>query len=368
VKRILALAAIGAVVACTSACNVTPPAATVNGTSISDSALQNEINQVSQSSSVRCALSILTGGHIPTSGAGSLTVPTTLADAELTALINQDIYTEALARVHVQVTAQFKSYATNFMSQYLTPQSGSSSCGVSGSQLLAELPGWFVNQQVDLLASEEQLISAVGHVDLGQSGIEAFYNGNPNDFEELCVDVAAEHTQAEANADRTKLLNGASFASVAASSLDPTLGANGINANGSFPCEPPTAILDDLPNWAAALDNINLKQGEPTAAFQDVAGVDQGATGDWLVIELVGKMKVPLTQQLAVEIQEALVSNNASVFVAEQAKLLHQASVTVDPEYGSWKALNDKSLPVVRPPTYPSRGDLLNPNVDSSSS
>ncbi len=354
--------------ACTSACNVTPPAATVNGTQISDSTLQNEINEVSQSASVRCALSILTGAQIPSSGAGSLTVPTTLADAELTALINQDIYTDALAKVHIQLTAEFKSYANNFMPQYLTPASGSSSCGVSGSQLLAELPSWFVNQQVDLLGSEEQLISVVGHVDLGPSGIDAFYNNNPNDFDELCVDVAAEHTQAEANADRTKLLNGASFASVAQASLDPTLAANGINANGTFPCEPPTAILDDLPNWAAALDNINLKQGEPTAAFQDAAGVDQGATGDWLVIELVGKEKVPLTQQLEVEIQEALVSNNANLFVAEQTKLLHQASVTVDPEYGSWSTLNAKSLPVVRPPTYPGRGDVLNPNVDSSTS
>jgi hypothetical protein len=368
VKRILALVAIGAAVACTSACNVTPPAATVNGTAITDSALQNEINQVTQSSSVRCALGILTGAQIPTSGAGSQTVPTTLADAELTALINQDIYTEALAKVHSQLTAVFKGYASNFMAQYLTPQSGSSPCGVSGSQLLAELPSWFVNQQVDLLGSEEQLISVVGHVDLGQSGIEAFYNSNPNDFEELCLDVAEEHTEAEANADRTKLLGGASFASVAESSLDPTLGANGIQANGSFPCAPPTAILDDLPNWAAALDNVNLKQGEPTAAFQDVAGVDQGATGNWLVLEIVGRTKVPLTQELSVEIQEALVSNSASVFVAEQSKLLREANVTVDPEYGSWSPSSDKSLPVVRPPVSPGRSDLLNPNVDASTS
>jgi hypothetical protein len=368
VKRILALVTIGVVVACTSACNVTPPAATVNGTQISDSALQNEVNEVAQNASVRCALGILTGSHIPVSGAGAQTVPTTLADAELTALINQQIYTGALTKVHVQLTSQFKGYARNFMPQYLTPSSGAGPCGVSGAQLLAELPAWFVNQQVDLLGSEEQLISVVGHVDLGQAGITAFYNDNPNDFVEFCLDVAAEKTQAAASADRTKLLNGASFASVAEASLDPTLAANGIQANGSFTCAAPTDILDDLPNWAAALDNINLKQGEPTAAFQDVVGVDQGATGDWLVVELVSKEKVPLTQELGVEIQEALVSNNASVFVAEQAKLLHQADVTVDPEYGSWSTLTSKSLPVVRPPTYPSKNDLLNPGADSSTS
>jgi hypothetical protein len=111
------------------------------------------------------------------------------------------------------------------MPQYLTPSSGSSPCGLSGAQLVAALPSWFVKQQVDLLGSEEQLISVVGHVDLGPSGIDAFYRENPKDFQEFCMDVIAAPTELKAAVYRGDVERGASFSSIAEISLDPQLRA-----------------------------------------------------------------------------------------------------------------------------------------------
>jgi hypothetical protein len=358
---------LGLLVFLSSACNVTPPAATVNGVQISESSLQNEMNLVASNTDVRCALGILTGENIAKQGAGAQTVPTQLADAELTELINEVIYSQALSKLHSPVDSQYRSYATNFMPQYLTPASGTSSCGINGSQLVAALPHWFLSQQVNLLASEEKLISAAGHVDLGPTGVQDFYNKNPQDFTEFCMAVIATSTQAEASADRTKVLHGQSFSTVAQTSLDSRLSQYGIAADGSYPCEPSANIASYQPNWAGALDEVGVKEGVPTPPFSDSAQTDEGGTGDWLVIELVRKQQIPL-QQVASQIQEYLVSQNASVFVSEQARLLKTASVSVDPQYGSWAATKGNSLPGVRPPVAPSSKLLLNPGVDSSTS
>ena len=85
------------------------------------------------------------------------------------------------------------------------------------------------------------------------------------------------------------------------------------------------------------------------------------------MIELVRKQQTPL-QQVASQIQEYLVSQNASVFVTEQERLLKAASVSVDPQYGSWTAAKGSGLPGVRPPVAPSSKLLLNPGVDSATS
>jgi hypothetical protein len=367
VRRLALLGVLVALGFASSACNVTPPAATVNGEAISQSTLQSEMTMVASNTDVRCALGILTGQKIAQQGAGSQTVPTELADAELTELVNQAVYTQALSKLHSPVDSQYISYATNFMPEYLTPASGTSSCGINGSQLVQALPHWFLSQQVDLLAAEEKLISAAGHVDLGPAGIQDFYNKNPGDFTEFCMDVVAESTQAKANADRQLILHGASLSSVATASLDGRLSQYGIGADGTYPCEPSSNIAQYQANWAAALDEVDVKQGVPTPAFQDLSSTDQGGTNDWLVIELVGKKQVPL-QSVATQIQEYLVSQNANVFVTEQAKLLKQASVTVDPQYGSWETTKSNSLPGVRPPVAPTAKLLLNSGVDSTSS
>jgi hypothetical protein len=370
VRRLSVLALLVAIVAACSACNVTPSAATVNGTQISESAFQTELQRVSSSPPVRCAIGLLTGQSIPAEGTGTDTIPTKDADVLLSLEIDQVLYNQDIARLSGKVSATYTSFARNSLAQYLTPSSGATSpCGVSGAQLVAELPGWYLDQEVDFIASQARLTALLGHVDLGPTGVDAFYQANPNDFTELCLDVLATSTQKEATADLTKIRHGASFASVAqTSSLNSTLEQEGFSPDGSFPCELSTAILDDEPNWAAALDSVNLKPGVAATPFQDSPQEDEGGTNDWLVVALVKRELVPLAEQVVVGIQGYLVSEHESALVAEQTKLLHRASVVVDPEFGAWRPAKVGELPGVLPPTAPKSVYLMNGNANLGTS
>jgi hypothetical protein len=369
VKRLAALAVLGIVVGSVSACNVTPPAATVNGAQISESTFQTQLNRVSSNSDVRCAIGVLADTTIPKQGAGDSTVPMEIADAELTQLIEETLYTQELAHLHSPVTSTLLSYARASMPDLLTPSDGDSPCGLTGGSLVDALPAWFVDQQVTQLADEESLAGVLGHVDLGTSGIEAFYNDNPTDFDEDCLDALATSTKAEAAADEARIKAGASFASVAASSSsNADLGQYGFSTDGSFPCEPEEYLTEDEPDWAAALGSVGNKIGKLAAPFQDSSSVDTNGTGDWLVIEIVHREKQALTSTVALEIQEYLVSRTEDLFSTEQATLLRNAHITVDPEYGSWSLGSKSVLPSVISPAVPKVQYLLNRNVDGATS
>jgi hypothetical protein len=222
---------------------------------------------------------------------------------------------------------------------------------------------------VSFIASQARLTAVLGHVDLGTAGVETFYQNNPADFQELCLDALATSTKSQAEADRTKIQNGASFASVAeSSSLNASLEQSGFSPAGTFPCEPTSAIGTDEPNWAAALEDVKLKAGVPTPAFLDDSSTDQGGTGDWLVLELVKTEQVPLSSQVAIGIQDYLVSQNESALATEQTRILHGASVNVDPDFGVWRSSKVGALPGVLPPSTPKSGDLLNPKADLGTS
>jgi len=349
-----------------SACNVNPPAATVNGVQISESSFQNQLNLLVGSSTVRCAIGMLTGEKtLPARGAGTDTVPTEDADAELSQLIDIKLYSQDLARLHTSVGSTYLGYARQTLPALFTPTSGSSPCGLTGTSMVSALPAWYVNQQVTLLAQEEQIISAVGHVNLGQAGIEAFYQENPNDFKYACLDALGTSTEAEATADVAKIKGGASFTSVAESdSMNAQLGSYGFTPDGTYPCEPYAYIGQEQPNWAGALDSVQVKIGAVAPPFQDSSSVDYGGSGAWVVIELVRNTTQALTSQIALEIQEHLYSENADVFASEQAKILSKASVTVDPEFGNWTG----GLAQLKPPSVPKADYLLNRTADDATS
>jgi hypothetical protein len=369
VRRLPLFILLAVVVAACSACDISPSAATVNGAQISESAFHTELDQVSESSSVRCALGLLTGVTVPKQGAGTATIPTKDADTVLSFMIDQVLYNQDLARLKTPVDAIYTSFARSSLAQYLTPSSGSSPCGVSGAQLVAELPAWYVNQEVSFIASQARLTATVGHVDLSAAGVDEFYQANPSDFQELCLDALATQTQKEAQADRVKIQQGASFASVAAAdSINASLLQSGFSTDGSFPCEPTSAIGDDEPNWATALEDVGLKAGVPTPAFLDSSTSDEGGTGDWLVIELVKKEQVPLNGQVVSSIQDYLVSQHETALATEQTRLLRSASVNVDPEFGSWGAIKAGALPGVFPPSAPKTEYLLNRSSDLATS
>ena len=180
--------------------------------------------------------------------------------------------------------------------------------------------------------------------------MDAYYNSTAgkSEFNELCLDALATSSQAKANAARAKILAGSSFASVVQSSSlngTPALVQEGFTPTGLLPCVPTTSVINDLPNWAEALIQVSQRTGVPAPAFLDSSQADQGGTNDWLVIELVGKQEAPLNQQLVLDIQGTLLSQSESDLASEQTHLLSKASVTVDPQFGSWNPGKTGALP-----------------------
>ncbi|MGO9341518.1 MAG: hypothetical protein ACLP6E_03220 [Acidimicrobiales bacterium] len=373
-RRLPVLISVGALVALASACNVTSPAATVNGTQISESSFQSELQQIASNSSVRCAIGLLTGQTIPAQGAGSSTVPTKVADTVLDQQIEQVLYTQDLSRLHTSPGSVYTSFIRDELPDFLTPASGvTSPCGLSGSQLVSALPGWFVNQEVSFLSAQARLATALDHTDIGPAAVEAYYNSSTgrSEFEEDCLDALAASSQSAANAARLKLLAGASFESVVrSSSINDTaaLEQDGFTATGALPCVPSVELVDDLPNWAGALVQVNQRKGDPAPAFLDSSQVDQGGTNEWLVIELVRTQEAPINQQITLDIQGALLSQSEQDLAAEQTRLLGRASVTIDPQFGSWKPGTAGSPPEVEAPPLPKSEYLLNRSADLGNS
>lgn len=346
----------------------------MNGTQISESSLQSELQQISSNSSVRCAIGLLTGQTVPAHGAGDSTVPTKVADTVLDQQIEQVLYDQDLARLHTSVGTVYTSFVREELPQFLTPASGTSSpCGLSGSDLVAALPSWFVNQEVNFLSAQARLSTALDHTDIGPAGVDAYYDSSTakSQFAEVCLDALAASDQSAAKAARLKILAGASFASVVRSSSingTPALVQEGFTLTGALPCIPAVDLVDDLPNWAEALILVNQRIGYPTAAFLDSSQADQGGTNDWLVISLVRKQEAPLDQQIILDIQGTLLSQSESDLASEQTRLLAHASVTVDPQFGSWNPGKAGSAPEVAAPPLPKSEFLLNSNADSGSS
>ena len=184
--------------------------------------------------------------------------------------------------------------------------------------------------------------------------------------------LSPPNPKADAKAARQKILDGSTFASVARSSLSlngtEPLVQDGFSLTGSLACVETDLVINEEPNWAGALIQVNDRTGVPAQPFLDSSQVDQGGTNDWLVIELVSKQEAPLSQQLVLEIQGTLLSQSESDLASEQSRLLAKASVTVDPQFGSWNPGKPGSLPEVSPPPLPKSSYLLNRNADLGTS
>ena len=111
-RRLLLVAVLGAVVVGATSCDVSPPAATVDGVAISQSTLNSVLSTEINDPRAQCAAQILAGQTKSPVGVGTegdTTTPNAVspafADAQLFSMVLQEIETQALARRGVAVTA-----------------------------------------------------------------------------------------------------------------------------------------------------------------------------------------------------------------------------------------------------------------------
>lgn len=354
-RRLLVLAALALLAAAGTACDLSPPAATVAGTTITRSQLDDQLAQIAGNSYAQCALQLqgvsLAG---PVAGAGDGTVTSSFATFELSTLVLERLVDQDLARRGQAVTsADLTAARADFVGQ-LTPSSSSSPCGLAGQQLLARLPASFVDAQVRFLAAQERLAAVIGHVDVSSAALLRYYQTHPTQFQEICLSDIAVQTQAQAQQIHDAIVGGkATFENEAAQfSIDSQTASGG----GRIPCLPSSQIVNSV--ILGAISGLNAGQvSQPV--FEPPS---TGGSGVWFVLRVDDRPLVPFAQAASQIRQQLLSSQNSSVS-AEFTRITRHADVVVDPRYGSWSPAQG-----VRAPSTPKAAWLLSPAANQGSS
>ena len=361
-KRLLVLIVLGALCAGAAGCDLGPTAATVNGLTISQSDVQNQLSVIAGSSSAQCALSVeesQSGGTLPTvSGTGDATVSTQFAAFELNGLVEQSLEQWALAQHHVAVTSSDVATARQDYESQLeaaTAQAGTP-CGLTGPSLVGALPKKFVDQQALSLAYQEKLEEVVGQVDVSPGALRAYYRAHLSDVTQLCLNLIIATDQASAQAIHDKIAAGASFTTAAQS---PGVNANS-PAGGQGPCVYPSDVVAQLgPSAATAVEALADGQLAPPQGIPVQSST--GSTTVWVVIGVRQHHLVPFAEAES-GLRQGLLGMGGAKLTAALTSVVRRARVDLDPRYGTWNAGRG-----VSPPTPPKPALLLNPAVDQSS-
>ncbi len=364
-KRLLSLVVLGALCAGAAGCDLSPTAATVNGVTISQSQLQDQLSLVSGSPVAQCALSIeesQSGATLPAvQGSGDDTVTTQFAAFELNSMVAQSLEEGAVADHHSEVTAADVAAARQDYESQLEASSTqvTSPCNLTGTALVDRLPKAFVDSQARSLAAQEKLEEIVGHVDVSTAAVHAYYSSHLTAVTQLCLNLIIATDQASAQTIHDRIAAGASFATAAQGS--------GVNANspagGAGPCVYPSDIVAQLGQSAATVVE-GLANGA-LAPPQAISVSDQttGTTSTiWIVIGVRAHNLVPFAQTES-GLRQEILATGASTFTAALGHVVRSSRVELDPRYGTWNSTHG-----VTAPTPPAPAFVLNPTANQSSS
>jgi PPIC-type PPIASE domain len=337
-----------------SACDVTPPAATANGATISTASLNTQIQALETTSAGGCLLQLENGQLTSAMAAGEGgqgTYSTAFAGFVLGNRVGDLLAAEFAASKGVSITAAELISAKSDLQSTLDGEISQSAqaaqqagavpaCAdlttgstITGKQLLSGLPASFAAEQVHNQAVDEKLLAR--GADLSNAAVTRYYNANKPLFTQTCVSSIVTASQADATAAMAKLQAGSSFADVAkASSIDAQTAANG----GALGCN----ILASQVEQQLGLKSLTVGQPIPP--------IDNG--GQWAIYEVTSQTLVPLTEAAGVARQELLQSqSNVSRVSREIVAFAHRSEVSVDPQYGTWKG-QTVVAPVGPPPQY----------------
>ena len=343
VKRLpAALVAVAAVLGtgiATSACNVAPVAATVNGATISVSSLNTELDSLNQSSAGQCLLSLKfpESLSLTAQGAGgSGTYQTSFASTILGSSVYNLLATQYAAAHGItlssaDLTAAKSNYEATLDGAIKSQVQQSSSLGgtptcvdpagntLTGKEVLAGLPAGVQSTEVSNQAIEELLLTR--GADLSAAAILNYYAANTSAFTLDCVGVIVVADQATADTVYNKLKAGADFATLAKSaSTDTTTASSGGQLGCNFP---ESQVL-------TALQVSSITVGSPVTP-------EQTQSGTWEVFQVTSRTVLPVTEVTS-EVQQALLQTtaNRNRVSNEVLAFAKTSSVQVNPQYGTW--------------------------------
>ena len=188
-----------------SACQATPPAASVNGTTIQISTLNDQLRAFETTQAGACLLTIeAAGSAVQVRGQGAQgTYNMTFAGSVLHQGVSNILYEQYAADQHITVTpaqtAAAKSEVESFLDGSIStqlsqadPAGQQSYCqtntgqAVTGAEVLAGLPPSLRDAQIQSQAIEDRLLARGANVTAAD--IFAYYVKNPTQFTGACVE------------------------------------------------------------------------------------------------------------------------------------------------------------------------------------
>lgn len=358
------VAALAGVAVAASACNVGPPAATVDGAGISRAALNDQLTVLARSPAAGCVFAAeFAPGVASIGGAGQSTVTAAVASAELDNLVVENLLQQDLRRHGVTVTSADIAAARQDLSvdvdRALVNDSQSGSvpppCSLLTTNPVSELPEPFGSDVTRFLALQEQFRAMVAHVDISAAAVHAYYTAHPSDFEEACLNLVVADTQAAAQAIQAAVAGGQNIA-VAASG--PGANTQITPPGGQLSCQLPTVISSTFGSGDAAL----IYAATTGQVLAPMAWTDPTTgTGYWLVVQIRQLSQAP-ESAVASQIRQQLLASTSTAAQTALQSLIKGAHVQVDPRYGTWRP----SVGLV-PPALPPSGDVLNPTANQGS-
>jgi hypothetical protein len=357
VKRQLTAAAAALFViasgALASACDVTPPAASANGTTISTGSFNAQLYAMVNTVPGSCLLQLENAQATPATaqGAGGPgTYNTGFTGEVLSKQLGDLLGAQYAASKGITISASDLAQAKTQLQSTLggeidqlaqeAEQAGivsactdiSTGSNLTGTQLLSGLPSAVAADQIRNEAVDQKLLAR--GADISNAAVAAYYHANLPLFTASCVSTITTDTQAHANQIVAMLQSGSSFATLAGSS---TLGITPAANGGALGCNIPESEVEQ------SLNVKSVTVGQPIPPLQNPQ------TGQWSVYEVTSQQVASLQTSEGVAREELLQSTaNVKRVSNEIVAFARHSDVTVDPQYGEWKGLT--VIPPVAPP------------------
>jgi hypothetical protein len=341
-------------------------AAVVNGSTISQDSLNSDVHAIAGSAEYQCYLNSEAylssngsqAGLPPVTGAGTgqnegdnPTANTAFVATYLDTVIGHELVEQLAAKRDVTVDsaqladarASLTNQITSVMRQVAQTQLGQNprfSCGatvapLTGQQVLASLPSWFVDQQVQFVATASALQENLAGVGSSEADLQSYFEQHRSQFDTVCFNAAAYTDQSSAQAAQAAIDFGTPFSQVAASAPQ----------SGAIPCTALVAVAGELGTNVSELDSLAVGKASAPISYN----------GDYLVLELSRRTPTPFATAKPI-VSQAVQEKGAQSTQAAITAAERRASVSVNQRYGKWQPVTASVLP----PFTPLPSDVLN--------
>ncbi len=350
---------VGAIVVAGSL-SVPANAVTVDGTSVSQATLNQDLATIKQNAAFGCYLDasveVRSSGEasVPTltGQASSGSYSTAFVDFWLSQVINNLLIEHLAAAQHLALDATaFAAGRADLagsigatLSEAAAASGQSAVCAASGQAIVSTLPPALVDTLVRAQAAGDLVLAHAAGYGLGTAQLERYFTAHPTSFQTICLSAIEVASETTATTLRQAIEAGEPFATAAiANSTDTTSAPNG----GALGCY--SANEGAYPTVAADVNGLAV--GEISQPVAD--------NTSYLLLEVTSYEPAAFSA-VQTAVRQAILSAGSAKASKELATLTKTAQVSVDQRYGRWAGASGIGIEA---PKTPVAADLLKPGA-----